>query len=80
MLARGIATREIEEAVENGEIIEEYPADKYGPSYLLFGRTRGGRPLHIQVAISRMRIVTVYEPDPSEWIESRKRRYPGETR
>ena len=80
MLGRDITTHEIEEAVETGEIIEPYPTDKYGPSYLLFGRTRGGRPLHVQVAISRMRVVTVYEPDPREWIEFRERRSPGETR
>ncbi|MDB6058896.1 MAG: hypothetical protein JWO95_2740, partial [Verrucomicrobiales bacterium] len=45
---RHITVREIREAVENAEIIEDYPADKYGPSCLLFGRTIAARPLHVQ--------------------------------
>jgi hypothetical protein len=74
MLRRDIRTSEMEEAVASAEVIEEYPDDKYGPSLLLFGFTRGGRPLHVQVAHARMRIVTVYEPDPGEWREWRTRR------
>ena len=78
MLRRGIRTDEIEEAMGAAEIIEEYPNDKYGPSLLLLGFTRNGRPLHVQVAWSRMRIVTVYEPDPQEWSDWRTRRTPHE--
>jgi len=74
MLRRGIRTDEIEQAIANAEVIEEYPQDKYGPSLLLLGSTRAGRPLHIQIALARMRIVTVYEPDPSEWSDWRTRR------
>lgn len=74
MLRRAIRTSEIEEAVAGAEIIEMYPDDKYGPSVLLLGFTRTGRPLHIQVAHERMRIVTVYEPDPAEWVDWRYRR------
>ena len=44
MLRRGIRTDEIEETVATAEVIEEYPDDKYGPSILLLGFTRGGRP------------------------------------
>jgi len=58
----------------SAEIIEDYPTDKYGPSVLLLGFSRAGRPLHIQVADERTRIVTVYEPDPSEWLNWRQRR------
>ena len=47
-VARQISTIEIEEAIENGEIIEDYPTDKYGPSFLFCGLTRDNRPLHIQ--------------------------------
>jgi len=78
MLRRGIPTDEIEEAMGGAEIIEEYPDDKYGPSLLLLGVTRNGRALHVQVAWSRMRIVTVYEPDPQEWSDWRTRRTPHE--
>ncbi len=74
MLRRGIRTDDIEQAITNAEVIEEYPEDKYGPSLLVLGFTRAGRPLHIQIALARMRIVTVYEPDPHEWSDWRIRR------
>jgi len=76
-IRKGIAGEEIEEAVESGEVIEDYPDDKYGPSCLVFGRTREGRPLHIQCTHPkrrRVKIITVYEPEPEHWIEFRKRR------
>ena len=48
-LLRDIAVRELEEAIANrGEIIEDYPDDKYGPSCLILGFTKAGRPLHLQ--------------------------------
>lgn len=76
MLRRAIRTYEIEEAMDGAEVVEEYPDDKYGPSLLLLGFTRDGRPLHVQIARSRMRIVTVYEPDSREWMDWRIRRTP----
>ena len=74
---RRIANQEIKEALENGKIIEDYPEDKYGPSCLIFGRTAGGRRLHIQCSYpSRplIKIITVYEPDPNLWIDYEKRK------
>jgi hypothetical protein len=53
-------------------VIEDYPDDKYSPSGLLLGFTRFGRPLHLQVAYGdgeRVKIITLYEPDGSEWQE-----------
>lgn len=76
-IVRRISLREIREAIGSGEIIEEYPEDKYWPSYLIFGRTTGGRPLHVQCSHpSRplIKIVTLYEPDPARWIGFRGRR------
>jgi hypothetical protein len=43
MLCR-ISVQELYEAIANGEIIEDYPHDKYGPSCLIFGFTQVGRP------------------------------------
>ncbi|MDR4509014.1 MAG: DUF4258 domain-containing protein [Candidatus Brocadiaceae bacterium] len=48
---RQIKGEEIEHAIQNGEIIEEYPSDKYGPSCLVYGETKLGRPIHIQIAL-----------------------------
>ena len=33
-ILRQIARREVEEAIETGAVIEDYPSDKYGPSCL----------------------------------------------
>jgi hypothetical protein len=74
---RNISEQEICAAGAQAEIIEEYPEDKYSPSVLLLGFTSAGRPLHIQVSAADSdltRIITLYEPDPAEWAEFRKRR------
>jgi hypothetical protein len=76
-ILRGISVGEIREAIQTGEIIEDYPDDKYGPSCLILGFPDAGRPLLIQCSYPRrplIKIVTVYEPDPTEWINYRERR------
>lgn len=76
-ILRQISVHELREAIVNGEIIEDYPEDKYGPSCLVLGFTRAGRPLHFQCSYpSRplVKIITLYEPDPAEWIDFRVRR------
>lgn len=47
-IIRHILVRELREAIASGEVIEVYPEDKYGLSCLIFGMTRGGRPVHVQ--------------------------------
>lgn len=72
---RHITAKKIEQAIQNGEIIEDYPSDKYGPSCLVCGKTRMGRPIHVQIALLPIiSIVTVYEPDQEKWIDNRIRR------
>ncbi len=74
---RNISEAEIRTAGAYAEVIEEYPDDKYSPSALLLGFTSSGRPLHIQVSTADSvvtRIITLYEPDPADWIEFRRRR------
>jgi len=76
-ILRQISVQELHEAIANGEIIEDYPDDKYGPSCLVLGFTLAGRPLHVQCSYpSRplVKIITLYEPDPAEWIAFRVRR------
>ena len=76
-ILRHIAVPELREAIAVGEVIEVYPEDKYGPSCLIFGVTRAGRPVHVQCSDpSRptVKIITVYEPDPALWIEFKVRR------
>lgn len=72
---RHIIHKEIVEAVNSGEVIEEYPHDKYGPSCLIYGRASQKRPLHIQCSLSSpVVIITVYEPDPLQWLDYKTRR------
>ena len=76
-LLRHINVQEIREAVANGEVIEDYPEDKYGPSCLVFGRTETGKSIHVQCSHpSRgiVKIITVYEPDPEQWVDYKVRR------
>jgi hypothetical protein len=76
-ILRHIAVQELHETIQNAEIIEYYPDDKYGPSCLLFGVTDSGRPLHIQCSYpSRpiLKIITLYQPDPALWDDNKVRR------
>ncbi len=66
---RKIGAHDLEEAICNGAIIEDYPDDPRGPSCLTLGRC-GDRPLHVvcgQFQEQRVLIITAYEPDPDEW-------------
>ena len=73
MEKRSIDIFEVEEAVLNGKIIEDYPEDKFHPSCLIYGKTNKGRHLHVQFSL-KPKIVTVYEPDSKKWIDYRIRR------
>ncbi len=75
MIKRSIDRYEMEQAVLSGEIIEEYPDDKYSPSCLIYGRTKADRHLHVQLSLPPLVVViTAYDPDETEWIDYRVRR------
>jgi hypothetical protein len=76
-IVRHISVQELREAIAGGDVIEDYPDDKYGPSCLVLGATLANRPLHIQCSYpSRpvVKIITLYEPDPQRWIDFKVRR------
>ena len=76
-IIRHIGVSELSEAIAHGEIIEDYPDDKYGPSCLILGFTLEQRPLHIQCSYpSRplVKIITLYEPNVKLWIDFKIRR------
>ena len=77
-IIRDISVTEVEEAIaSSAEVIEDYPEDKYGPSCLILGFTKAGRPLHVQCSYpSRplIKIITVYVPDPNLWVDFRIRK------
>ena len=71
-IKRDLSIAEIEEALLGTcELIEDYPDDKYGPSCLILGFTKAGRAVHVLGSYpSRplLKIITLYEPDPADWI------------
>lgn len=79
-ILRRIRVQEIREAIANGQIIEDYPDDKYGPSCLILGLTTAQRPIHIQCSYPTrplIKIITVYEPDPQRWHDQFTQRRPA---
>ena len=77
-IIRESSVEEVEEAISGRcEIIEDYPDDKYGPSCLILGFTKTGRPLHLQCSYSSrplIKIITLYEPDSDLWVDLRVRK------
>ena len=73
---RHISPNEVKYAMLSGEIIEDYPEDKYGPSCLIYGVTKEGRILHVQCSIDPVWVITAYDPtlNPDEWEADFKRR------
>lgn len=75
-----ITVRELEEALKSCEIIEEYPDDPRGASFLALGFYLG-RPIHavctIKAEPEELFLITVYDPSkrPEKWADNyRKRR------
>ncbi|MFH1228725.1 MAG: DUF4258 domain-containing protein [Planctomycetota bacterium] len=76
-IIRKITRQEMHEVIGSGEIIEDYPDDKYGPSCLISGWTKNGRYLHVQCSYPtrpKIKIITLYDPAPKEWIDFKIRR------
>ena len=73
---RYISPNEVKYAMLSGEVIEDYPDDKYGPSCLIYGVNREGRILHVQCSIDPVWVITAYDPtlNPDEWEADFKRR------
>ncbi|MEX2381742.1 MAG: DUF4258 domain-containing protein [Opitutales bacterium] len=68
MAQRGISVDDVRQALDTGEIVEDYPNDFPYPSALVLGWIEQ-RPLHIVTATAPEKriIITVYEPDPARW-------------
>lgn len=70
-----ITLYDLEKAISNGEILENYPDDPRGPSCLLLGLSKK-RPIHIvcsYLPTDWIRIITVYIPKLPKWINERSR-------
>ena len=73
---RGIKAKDVRAAVENGEIIEQYPEDYPFPSCLVLGNDLNGKVIHICLSDegSSSRIITAYYPDADKWEEDYRTR------
>jgi uncharacterized protein DUF4258 len=73
---RMITPAEVEQIVNSGEVIEDYPQDPRGPSCLLLGAGEGGRSLHVVCSPKDdyLAIITAYVPDPEQWSADVRRR------
>ncbi len=79
LVQRNISTSDVEYAIMNGEIIEQYEDDAPYPSCLIFGTVVAGQPLHVVCGIApdELWLITAYYPSKEEWkpdFKHRKRR------
>lgn len=73
--AEDITISDLETAIYNGEILEDYPNDPRGPSCLILGYSQN-QPIHIVCGYAPMkwiRIITIYIPKLPKWINERTR-------
>jgi len=79
-MEESLTAREVEEALLQGfELVEDYPNDPRGHSYLILTWVRE-KPVHVVCAPHEevLIIVTVYIPSSEEWEEDFKARRKGE--
>ena len=70
MFERNVSVRNISQALQSGETIEDYSAEMVEPSRLILA-VNGRRPLHVVVSenqqTNEIAVITVYIPDPEKW-------------
>lgn len=70
MFERQVSEQNVRQVLQSGEIIEDYSDDMPFPSGLMMSKP-GTRPLHVVMAENpednALVVITVYEPDPSQW-------------
>ena len=76
LLQRNISQEDIENALLNGEIIEEYENDYPYPSCLVYGINLNNKVLHIVCGANKTElwVITAYYPDNIKWKDDLKTR------
>lgn len=76
LFQRNISQKDIECAILNGEIIEEYENDYPFPSCLVYGINFNNEVLHIVCGVNdtELWIITAYYPDNIKWEKNFKKR------
>lgn len=73
---RGIKFDDIKNAIQTGEIIEQYEDDKPFPSCLIFGYSENNKVLHVVLSMdgNYIYVITAYFPNLMKWNEDFKTR------
>lgn len=70
MFERNISGKKVRQALEAGDVIEDYSAEMSAPSRLILG-FQGKRPFHVvasgNAGANEITVITVYVPDPGKW-------------
>jgi hypothetical protein len=70
MFERNVSARNVSQALQSGETIEDYSAEMPQPSRLILAR-HGRRPLHVVISENQqtheITVITVYIPDLEKW-------------
>ncbi len=78
MFERNVSVKNVSQALQTGETIEDYSSEMPEPSHLILG-FQGRRPFHVVTSENSVSnettIITVYIPDGAKWTkDSRGRR------
>jgi hypothetical protein len=77
MFERNVSTRNVSQALQSGETIEDYSAEMPEPGRLILG-FQDNRPFHIvlseNIKTDETTIITVYIPDSGKWSKDFKSR------
>jgi hypothetical protein len=70
MFERRITADNVRQVLQTGEMIEDYSDDMPAPGGLILGK-HGKRTIHVvraeNLKENELVVITVYEPDPSQW-------------
>ena len=70
MFERGISAKKVRQALEVGDVIEDYSGEMPEPSRLILG-FQGKRPFHVVISenteANETTVITVYVPDTDKW-------------
>ena len=70
MFERNISAKNISQALQSGETIEDYSSEMPEPSRLILG-FQGKRPIHVVISenskANEVTIITVYIPNSNKW-------------
>jgi len=74
--AERLSIQDVEAALLNGEVLEDYPQDPRGASCLVLGLS-SRKSIHIvcgRTSLEKLRVITVYIPRAPKWTDPRTRR------